>query len=113
MKLFGIKNCDTVRKARKWLEANNNQFEFVDFREDGISKDDIQLWCDALGWETVFNKRSTSFRALDDADKTELTEQKAIALMLAHPTLIKRPVLQTANAVHVGFNDKNYSEWLK
>lgn len=111
LKLYGIKNCDTVRKARKWLEANQVEHEFHDFREQGLDKDTVIQWCKKLGWETVFNKRSTSFRSLDDAQKTDLTESKAIDLMLEHPTLIKRPVLDDGQNCMVGFKEAQYQAW--
>ena len=113
MKLYGIKNCDTVRKARKWLEKHNIAHEFHDFREQALMQESVAKWCQILGWETVFNKRSTSFRGLDEAQKTDLTEQKAIALMLEHPTLIKRPVLESLSNVMVGFKDADYQAWFK
>ncbi|RLV59268.1 ArsC family reductase [Parashewanella curva] len=106
--IFGIKNCDTVRKARKWLETNNVEHTFHDFREDGLSEEQVKRWVQAQGWEAVLNKRSTSFRNLDENDKTNLTETKAISLMLEHPTLIKRPVLQTSNSITLGFKADTY-----
>ena len=111
MTLYGIKNCDTVRKARKWLDAHQLAVPFHDFREDGLTSEQITLWVTTLGWETVFNKRSTSFRELTEQQKTELTEKKAIELMLAYPTLIKRPVLVDDNRVMVGFNEAQYQAW--
>ncbi|MCU7993401.1 ArsC family reductase [Shewanella glacialipiscicola] len=108
MTLYGIKNCDTVRKARKWIENHQLAVNFHDFRDDGLRQEDLELWCNTLGWETVFNKRSTSFRALSDADKTDINQVKAIKLMLAQPTLIKRPVLVAGEHVLVGFNEADY-----
>lgn len=109
MTLYGIKNCDTVKKARKWLEANAHQIAFHDFRDQGLSADALQAWVDKVGWETLLNKRSTSFRALEESDKTDLNAQKATALMLANPTLIKRPVLEVGDKVLVGFKDAEYA----
>ncbi|MCL2914135.1 ArsC family reductase [Shewanella corallii] len=111
MTLYGIKNCDTVKKARKWLEANEHNVPFHDFREQGLDETDLTAWVKSLGWEAVLNKRSTSFRALDDADKQNIDEAKAIQLMLANPTLIKRPVLATNGKVMVGFKDADYQAW--
>ncbi|MGL5359055.1 MAG: ArsC family reductase [Shewanella sp.] len=108
MTLFGIKNCDTVRKARKWIENHQLAVPFHDFREDGLRQEDLEAWCDALGWETLFNQRSTSFRALSEADKTAIDRPKAIALMLAQPTLIKRPVLVLREQIIVGFKEADY-----
>ena len=109
--LYGIKNCDTVRKARKWLQANQPQVTFHDFREDGLDKDQLSSWVAMAGWETLFNKRSTSFRNLSDADKSDIDQDKAIELMLAHPTLIKRPVLVATDKVQVGFKEAEYQAW--
>lgn len=110
MTLFGIKNCDTVRKARKWIENHQLPVHFHDFREEGLRQEDLELWCHTAGWETLFNRRSTSFRALSDADKTDIDQAKALALMLAHPTLIKRPVLVVGEQVVVGFNESDYKK---
>lgn len=110
MILYGIKNCDTVKKARKWLEQHQQAVAFHDFREDGLNRDDLEAWVDALNWETLFNKRSTSFRNLSDDDKTAIDKNKAIELMLAHPTLIKRPVLVIQGKVWVGFKAGQYQE---
>ncbi len=110
MTLFGIKNCDTVRKARKWIETHQLPVNFHDVREDGLTQQDLEHWCRAAGWEIVFNTRSTSFRALNDADKTNIDEAKAIQLMLSHPTLIKRPVLVLGEQVLVGFNEADYNK---
>lgn len=110
MILYGIKNCDTVKKARKWLEQHQQAVAFHDFREDGLNRDDLEAWVDALNWETLFNKRSTSFRNLSDDDKTAIDKNKAIELMLAHPTLIKRPVLVIQGKVWVGFKAEQYQE---
>ncbi|WP_028773866.1 ArsC family reductase [Shewanella waksmanii] len=108
MTLYGIKNCDTVRKAKKWLETNNIEVKFHDFRADGISADIIEQWLTQVDWETLFNKRSTSFRALSDTDKADIDQQKAISLMVSHPTLIKRPVLVLNDQVLVGFKAELY-----
>lgn len=106
--LYGIPNCDTVKKARKWLENNQLDYQFHDFRKDGLSESDLTEWCNALGWEQVLNKRSTSWRALDAADKEHLDQAKAIALMLASPTLVKRPVLAHNSQFKTGFKDSDY-----
>lgn len=110
MTLYGIKNCDTVKKARKWLEQHQKTVVFHDFRDDGLNRADLEAWVETLGWETLFNKRSTSFRNLSDDDKTAIDKHKAIELMLAHPTLIKRPVLVIQDKVWVGFKAEQYQE---
>ncbi|MCL1060037.1 ArsC family reductase [Shewanella gelidimarina] len=109
--LFGIKNCDTVRKARKWLEQNNLSVDFHDFREHGLTAEQVEEWVAVVGWETLFNKRSTSFRNLTDTEKNDINEKKAIALMVLYPTLIKRPVLINGSKVNVGFKEAEYKAW--
>ena len=110
--LYGIKNCDTVKKARRWLDDQSLSYQFHDFRQDGLDSVALSQWVEQLGWETLLNRRSTSWRQLDDADKTDLDATRAIALMLANPTLIKRPVLQHADQLLVGFNAANYTQQL-
>ena len=110
--LYGIKNCDTVRKARKWLESGGINYTFHDFRADGLDKKDLSAWVKAVGWEVLLNKRSTTWKQLSDKNKETVDEAKAITLMLANPTLIKRPVLvlknQSGKKVHVGFKPAKY-----
>jgi len=111
--LFGIKNCDTVRKARKWLDNQQITYQFHDLREDGIDQQHIEQWLQHLDWSTLFNKRSTTFRQLTEAQKNNLNRETAIALMVEHPTLIKRPVMSTSGGVMVGFNADRYQAELK
>jgi len=108
--LYGIKNCDTVRKARKWLESESIDHSYHDFRADGLDKKDLKAWVKAAGWEVLLNKRSTSWKQLSDKDKETVDESKAIALMLANPTLIKRPVLTHKKEIHVGFKPAEYAK---
>ncbi len=106
--LYGIKNCDTVRKARKWLESEDIDYTFHDFRADGLDKKNLSAWVKSVGWEILLNKRSTSWKQLPDKDKETVDEGKAITLMLANPTLIKRPVLTHRKKVYVGFKLAEY-----
>ncbi|MDH3355276.1 MAG: ArsC family reductase [Chromatiales bacterium] len=106
--LYGIKNCDTVKKARKWLESQEMEYSFHDFRTDGLTKEMIDHWFNSVDWESLVNKRSTTWRQLDDAQKEKLGEQNAAALLLENPTLIKRPVLENGETVLVGFSEENY-----
>ncbi len=106
--LYGIKNCDTVRKARKWLELEGFDYSFHDFRVDGLDKKDLHAWVKDVGWEVLLNKRSTTWKQLSDKDKETVDEGKAITLMLANPTLIKRPVLTYKKKIHVGFKPAEY-----
>lgn len=101
--IYGIKNCDTCRKALKWMQAEGIEHRFHDFRADGLNPDDLQHWLEAAGWETLLNRRGTTWRKLPDADKDNVDEAKAAALMQSNPTLIKRPVFAIANSVVVGF----------
>ena len=113
MKLFGIKTCDTCRTALKALEGAGKPVTFVDLRGDDFTSRDLDRWLAAQGWDTLLNRRSTSWRALDDADKLDLDEAKARALMLATPTLIKRPVIETDDAIIVGFGKPQQDALLK
>jgi len=102
--LYGIKNCDSCRKARLWLESKNAHFRFHDLREDGVTRVMLKRWLAAVEWKALLNTRSTTWRALDDADKADVDAGQALALMLAYPTLIKRPVLEKDGMVQVGFS---------
>ncbi|MDO9371719.1 MAG: ArsC family reductase [Gammaproteobacteria bacterium] len=106
--LYGITNCSTVKKARAWLEQRNVEYKFHDFRKDGLDDATLQTLIDKLGWETLLNKSGMTWRKLPDKDKSALTEKKAKALMLAFPTVIKRPVLVAGRKYHAGFTETNY-----
>ena len=108
--MYGISNCDTIRKAKKWLSANDIEFQFHDFRKDGIDESWLSDATNALTWEALLNKRGTTFRQLDESQKTDLDSEKAKALMLEHPAMIKRPVLEHGGHFYCGFNEKSYSE---
>jgi arsenate reductase len=101
--LYGIPNCDTVKKARTWLDAHGIAFTFHDYKKAGIDQPSLERWCDGLGWEAVLNKAGTTFRALPPQDKADLTRDKAITLMLANPSMIKRPVVEGQGVLLVGF----------
>ncbi|WP_026374665.1 ArsC family reductase [Aestuariibacter salexigens] len=106
--LYGISNCDTIKKARNWLQAENIYFKFHDYRKDGISQDMLEQFESQLGWESLLNKRGTTFRQLSDEQKQGLNRERAIALMLAHPAMIKRPVLVKHDTCHLGFKPDQY-----
>lgn len=109
--VYGITNCETVKKARAWLEKHGVAYTFHDFRKDGLDHDTLHTFIDKLGWEALLNKSGMTWRKLPDHDKSGLGAKKAAALMLAHPTLIKRPVLVTgkrAMKYHAGFNESDY-----
>ena len=101
--LYGLKNCDTCRKALKWLAGQGIEHRFFDVRADGLGRDRIEAWAGALGWEVLLNRRSTTWRQIAEAERADLDEARAVALMAAHPTLIKRPVIETATGTSVGF----------
>ncbi len=107
-KLYGISNCDTVRKARKWLEAKRIDCDFTDYRKQPLTPEQLQAWCEHLGWQSLLNRRSTSWRQLDEAERVDLDADKAIKLMLIHPTLIKRPLLEWDNGLLLGFKAAEY-----
>jgi arsenate reductase len=109
--LHGIRNCDTIKKARAWLDARGVAYDFHDYKVAGIDAATLAAWSQSVGWERLLNRAGTTFRALPDADKADLDEAKAIALMVANPSTIKRPVLTGAGAVPlVGFNVAAYEE---
>ena len=114
MKLHGIVNCDTVKKARAWLDARGIAYQWVDFRKAPPAIGDLARWCRAVGWETLLNRRGTTWRALDDATKAAVVDERsAIALMATKPTLIKRPVVEVDGDVVVGFSADDYAARLK
>ncbi|GAB6141068.1 ArsC family reductase [Methylosoma difficile] len=106
--LYGIKNCDTVKKARQWLDNNGIHYRFHDFRADGLSAAQLQSFADAVGWEKLLNRSSTSWRQLSTEQQSHPNADTALALMLATPTLIKRPVLDTGSQVIIGFKADTY-----
>ncbi|MGO4715471.1 ArsC family reductase [Bradyrhizobium sp. 2TAF24] len=108
--IYGIKNCDTMKKARTWLDGHGVAYDFHDYKAAGIDKKRLESWSKEVGWETLLNRAGTTFRALPDADKADLTEKKAIALMLAQPSMIKRPVLDLGKRLVVGFKPDTYAE---
>lgn len=101
--LYGIPNCDTVKKARAYLDAKGVGYIFHDYKKVGIEGSDLKRWAREVGWETLLNKAGTTFRKLPDADKADVDETKAIDLMLANPTMIKRPVVARPGGLLVGF----------
>ena len=107
--IYGIKNCDTMKKARAWLDGHGVAYDFHDYRAEGVAKDKLKQWSDELGWETLLNRAGTTFRKLPEVDKEGLNEKKALALMLAQPSMIKRPVLDLGGKRVVGFKPEIYS----
>lgn len=107
--LYGIKACDTMKKAREWLDAAGVAYDFHDYKTNGVERARLDAWVTAMGWETVLNKAGTTFRKLPDADKANIDAQKAIALMLAQPSMIKRPVVEHGGKIIVGFKPDVYA----
>jgi arsenate reductase (glutaredoxin) len=107
--LYGIPNCDTVKKARAWLDAAGIAFVFYDYKKAGADPVKLAAWCDALGWDVVLNRAGTTFKKLPDASKTGLTRDNAIALMVASPSLIKRPIVEHAGGVLAGFKAEAFA----
>ena len=109
--IYGIKNCDTMKKARVWLDGHGVAVAFHDYKASGIDKASLERWVKEHGWETVLNRAGTTFRKLSDADKADLNADKAVALMLAQPSMIKRPVLDLGDGrTLVGFKPERYAE---
>ncbi len=112
--LYGIKNCDTMKKARAWLDGRGKAYVFHDYKAAGIDRKRLQGWMARVGWETLLNRAGTTFRKLPDVQKEGLTEAKAIDLMLAQPSMIKRPVLELGGGkLVVGFKPEVYAATFK
>lgn len=105
---YGIPNCDTVKKARKWLDAKGVSYTFHDYKKEGADSRMLHDWAGTVGWEALLNKRGTTFRKLPDEDKADIDAAKAIALMAAHPSMIKRPVVEHAGGMLVGFDSDQW-----
>ncbi len=108
--IYGIKNCDTMKKARAWLDKRGVSYAFHDYKTEGVEKVRLEAWAKAVGWETLLNRAGTTFRKLPDKEKEGITEKKAIALMLAQPSMIKRPVLDVGGKLTVGFKPEIYEK---
>jgi arsenate reductase len=106
--LYGIKNCDTVRKARQWLKQNNVDYHFHDIREDGLSPAQVKSWVDELGWESLVNKRSATWKTLDPSVRESLDGQSVVEVIVESPTLMKRPLLDTGKQRYTGFVVTDY-----
>ena len=108
--IYGIRNCDTMKKARAWLEAKRIPYMFHDYKTQGIDRGRLEGWAKKVGWEALLNRGGATFRKLPDVTKETLTEKQAIALMLDQPSMIRRPVLEAAGRVLVGFRPETYEE---
>ena len=108
--IYGIRNCDTMKKARAWLDRHKVEYAFHDYKTAGIDRAKLEAWAKKVGWEALINRAGTTFRKLPDKDKTNLTEKKAIALMLKQPSMIRRPVLEAGGKLLVGFKPEEYAK---
>ncbi len=109
-KLFGIPNCDTVKKARKWLTEHEVEYQFHDYKKLGVAEKELKTWIKQVGWETLLNKRGTTWRKLDEQTKSSVNESSAIKIMLENPSIIKRPVLVNTKVILVGFKTEEYEQ---
>lgn len=110
--LYGIPNCDTVKKARDWLSAHSHGYAFHNYKTDGVDRKALEGWVAKMGWDVVLNRAGTTFRGLPETDRVDLDARKAVALMCAHPSLIKRPVLVRGDLLLIGFKPSTYAEAL-
>ena len=114
MIVYGIRNCDTMKKARAWLDGRGTAYTFHDYKTSGIERSHLERWAEIVGWEALLNRAGTTFRNLPGKDKEGLTRNKAVALMLAQPSMIKRPVIELADGrLLVGFKPEEYAETIK
>ncbi|PRX06531.1 UNVERIFIED_ORG: Spx/MgsR family transcriptional regulator [Martelella mediterranea] len=109
--LYGIRNCDTMKKAWTWLDNHGVGYELHDYKKAGIDRAHLERWCDDAGWEKVLNRAGMTFRKLPDAEKQDLDREKAIGLMLSNPSMIKRPVLEDGDRLIVGFKPETYADF--
>ena len=110
LKVYGIKNCDTMKKAFAWLEAHGVDYEFVDYKKDGVAAGLLPDWNARAGWQQLLNTRGMMWRRLSDDERAEIDEAKALSLMGDYPTLIKRPVLDTGSTLLIGFDEQGYAQ---
>jgi len=110
LKLFGITSCDSCRKARKWLKENSHDAQYHDLRIDGLEVQTLERWMKVLDWQKLLNTRSLTWRKIPEVDRAGMTKKRAISLIVEHPTLLKRPVLESAEFVAVGFSPANYEK---
>ena len=110
--IYGIPNCDTMKKARRWLEANGVEYSFHDYRKLGVPEKKLRAWVKQAGWETVLNRRGTTWRKLDNEVKDAIDTESAIQIMLDNPSIIKRPVLESGRRLLIGFKENDYQQLL-
>lgn len=111
--VFGIKSCDTCRKARKYFAENDIEFRFHDVRDDGLDIQMLERWSERIDWNKLLNKQSLTWRKIPEVDRSDMSQSKAFALMIDNPTLVKRPVLEADEFIAVGFSEKRFAEFLR
>jgi arsenate reductase len=112
IKIYGIKNCDTIKKTLKWFEANNLEYQFIDYKKTPPDASLAKAFIDALGWETVINKRGTTWRKLDDKTKAAVTEDSAVSLIIKQPSMIKRPIIEQNGQFLIGYNETQFAQFI-
>lgn len=113
LRIYGIKSCDTCRKARKYLADKNIEFSFHDLRDDGLDIQMLERWTQRIGWERLLNKQSLTWRKIPEVDRNDMSRDKALAAMIDNPTLIKRPVIETKKFIAVGFSEKRFGDFIE
>ena len=111
--VYGIKSCDTCRRARKYLAEHDMEFSFHDVREDGLDIQMLERWADRVDWEKLLNRKSLTWRKIPEVDRTDITKERAFSLMIEQPTLLKRPVLESPRFIAVGFSERRFNEFLE
>jgi len=110
--IYGIKSCDTCRRAKKYLAEHNIEFQFHDLREDGLDIQMLERWTQRIGWARLLNKQSLTWRKIPEVDRNTMTHDKALATMIDNPTLVKRPVLEADKFIAVGFSEKRFADFI-
>ena len=113
LRVYGIKSCDTCRRARRYLADNGIEHEFHDVRDDGLNIQMLERWADKLGWEKLLNKNSLTWRKIPEVDRNDMNRARALAMIIEYPTLMKRPVFEDRNYTAVGFSERRFTEFLK
>ena len=109
--VYGIRSCDTCRRAKKYLTEHNIEFRFHDVRADGLDIQTLERWSDRIGWEKLLNRQSLTWRKIPEIDKAQITRSRALGMMIEQPTLIKRPVLESKEFIAVGFSEQRFADW--
>lgn len=112
IKIYGIRNCDTLKKTLKWFEANNVEFQFIDYKKQPPEEPLARAFIDAHGWETVINKRGTTWRKLDDETKNAVTDETAVSLIMQHPSMIKRPIIEQDGTFLIGYDETQFAQFI-